>query len=197
MNMIKYMGVNAMNERILSCKLCGGKVSSHAASCPHCGSRNFKPDSYLREEQAENDVKRRQMHLASVKTQLADYGSAYFPVSVPYDIVRANFPDKAIVTLQMEKTTPHLELGPREYFEIYIARQVLRNRDTIILPPGKYTIDVHLGYKHSDGDFVRMDDKELKITVTQSTRRVVIEYGLYKGLLYGNLKLRNVKARVE
>ena len=186
-----------MNERILSCKLCGGKVSSHAASCPHCGSRNFKPDSYLREERAENDAKERQMHLASVKTELANYGSACFPVSVPYDIVRANFPDKAIVTLQMEKTTPHLELGSGEYFEIYIAHRAFRNRDTIILPPGKYPISVRLGFRHSDGDFVRMDDKELTITVTQSTRRVVIEYGLCKGLLYGNLKLKNVRARVE
>lgn len=186
-----------MNERLLTCRLCGGTVSSRADSCPHCGSTNFKPDSYLREERAEYDAQSRLQYLQLVKKQLADYGVACFPPSVPYDVIRANFPDEAIISVHMEKTTPQLELGCGEYLSARIGCMEFRHQEGVILPAGKYQISVLLGYRDYDRDFIRRDDKELKITVAPSSQRLVIEYGLCKGLLYGNLKLKNVKARVE
>ena len=36
---------------LLTCAVCGGKVSSDANSCPHCGTPNFKSASFLAEEQ--------------------------------------------------------------------------------------------------------------------------------------------------
>lgn len=42
-----------MVEVLLDCRLCGGKVSSGAISCPHCGSLHFKPDWFLQKEAEE------------------------------------------------------------------------------------------------------------------------------------------------
>lgn len=43
---------------LLSCKVCGGKVSSDARQCPHCGSPNFIPDSFRYEQQEAQRKKR-------------------------------------------------------------------------------------------------------------------------------------------
>lgn len=32
---------------LLNCVVCGGKVSSDASSCPHCGTRSFMSDEYI------------------------------------------------------------------------------------------------------------------------------------------------------
>lgn len=44
------------SEVLLRCRLCGGKVSSAALACPHCGSRNFKPAEYLKREAEERRI---------------------------------------------------------------------------------------------------------------------------------------------
>lgn len=49
-----------MDEELLLCKYCGGEVSSFAKTCPHCGSYNFHPDSYIKRriiEEKERDRK--------------------------------------------------------------------------------------------------------------------------------------------
>lgn len=35
---------------LLTCVVCGGKVSSDARSCPHCGTPNYKSADYLHKE---------------------------------------------------------------------------------------------------------------------------------------------------
>ena len=44
-------------EVLLQCRVCGGKVSSGALACPHCGSRNFKPLDFLKKEEEERRIK--------------------------------------------------------------------------------------------------------------------------------------------
>ena len=38
---------------LLNCVVCGGKVSSDASSCPHCGTRSFKSVEYIQKESIE------------------------------------------------------------------------------------------------------------------------------------------------
>lgn len=38
---------------LLNCVVCGGKVSSDASSCPHCGTPSFMSDEYIQKESIE------------------------------------------------------------------------------------------------------------------------------------------------
>ena len=42
-----------MMSELINCKTCGGKVSTAATKCPHCGEPYFKSDSYLQKVKRE------------------------------------------------------------------------------------------------------------------------------------------------
>ena len=50
----------------ITCVVCGGKVSSDARSCPHCGTPNYKSADYLHKE----SVKREQDYRAAQEEQV-------------------------------------------------------------------------------------------------------------------------------
>lgn len=65
-----------MKEELLLCSLCGGKVSSRASVCPHCGSPSFRPEEYLRRVQAEK-AREEAARIAEEQRKKADYLRRY------------------------------------------------------------------------------------------------------------------------
>lgn len=73
---------------LLTCTVCGGKVSSDAHSCPHCGTPNFKSASFLAEEQRkrrQEEAQKRQSALAEMDRregyELEVYAEGEFPAN--------------------------------------------------------------------------------------------------------------------
>lgn len=199
-----------MLERLLKCRLCGGNVSSAASKCPHCGTSNFKPDSYIRELQLEAAARTKQILNQNAERKARLLAQQGYVADVDDNIYHSFFPHCARINLKIisssnghpEKTYGY-RFSSRHELKLYFDGKVIGdewnrvidreygNNDrggNVVINPGTHQITVEYGkFKQA-----------YTITLTRSSKYIVVNYCVhYNWLNHEYRELKHASVHVE
>lgn len=153
-------------SELINCKTCGGKVSTAASMCPHCGEPNFKPASYLAKErqlQQQEEARRRQIALADMDRRLGYNLEVY---------AEGEYPDDWYTHIRIKGTRV------RGYYERlnYDSEKRLYGSGPVHvrLLPGNYKAEyVELSvYSHGFNEIITTGE----LLITETSRRITLRF---------------------